>query len=361
MKIEKIEIKDYKVFKDFDISFLNSDNKILDLIVIAGINGSGKTTLFEYIVDTFKYEHSQLDGAVSLNVTNDSTLELHNLPKQIIINGHISQKLKELYANESVGVGSDIWDKIIYLKVSDNQKDKVIEQIKNFIDMIKDNNEDLTIKQANQKAIDEINSIFDGLVLKTKFKGISKDMKRDILFENDISQNITLEQLSTGEQQLFIRALSLKMMELKDCIILIDEPEISLHPNWQNHILKVYENIAQDGNNQLIIATHSPQIISSTPNESLKVLIKNSVNIKVKSFDKTYGSEIEEVLADFMDTKYLRTPMIAKKINSMWNYINKNDINNFDILYDELVKILDINDKDLVLARLEKAKQMVQK
>jgi len=64
-------------------------------------------------------------------------------------------------------------------------------------------------------------------------------------------------------------------MDLKDSVILIDEPELSLHPNWQNHILRVYKNIANQGNNQLIVATHSPQIISSTPNQSLRILIKN--------------------------------------------------------------------------------------
>jgi len=167
--------------------------------------------------------------------------------------------------------------------------------------MIKDNNEDLTIKEANKKAVDEINSIFDGLDLKVRFKGISKDINRDILFSNNIKDDIKLDELSTGEQQLFIRALSLKMMELKDSIVLIDEPEISLHPNWQNQILKVYQNILKGNNNQLIIATHLPHIISSTPNESLRVLIKNE-KIEVRKYN-SYGYEIEEVLQDIMGTK----------------------------------------------------------
>jgi len=353
MKLKQINIKNYKLFKDFKIDFLDKENNILNLIVIAGINGSGKTTLFEYIIDSFNYEYKELNGTTSLTIDLPSYKEI----KKLTINGHISHKLKELYGENAIDVASEIAKKIIYLKVSDNQKDMVISQIKNFIDMIKDNNEELTIKEANQKATDEINSIFNGLELKTKFKGISKDIKREILFENDVSENIHLEELSTGEQQLFIRALSLKMMSLKDSIILIDEPEISLHPNWQNHILKIYNNIAKSGNNQLIVATHSPQIISSTPNESLRVLIKNNINIEAKKFNKTYGSEIEEVLADFMDTKYLRTPEVSLMIEDMWKFLNTREIEAFEIVYDKLIKILDINDNDLVLARLQLAKQ----
>jgi len=318
MKIKKIKINNYKLFKDFEINFMDSLNKPLDLIVIAGINGSGKTTLFDFIVNMAK--------------NND-------------------RRKGNIYLTKDINP-----NKIIYLRVSNNEKDNIISQIKNFIDMIKDNNEDLTIKEANQKARDEINSLFDGLVLKTKFKGISKDIERDILFENDIKDTIKLDELSTGEQQLFIRALSLKMMGLQKSIILIDEPEIFLHPNWQNHILRVYQNIAKDGDNQLIIATHSPQIISSAPNESLRVLVKDGIYVEVKEIEKSYGVEIEEVLLDFMDTQYLRTPKIAKDIQLMWEHINNKDIKNFETIYNKLVEILDINDKDLVLARLEKVR-----
>ncbi len=319
MKIEKIKITNYKVLQNFEIDFCDNEGEILDIIVIAGINGSGKTTILELIQDSF-----------------NSKFRFNN-------NDFINFSMKD-------------FKKLIYFRVFDKQKEKVIFQIKNFIDMIKDNNEELTIREANQKATDDINSLFNGLDLKTKFKGISKDINREILFENDINNNIKLEELSSGEQQLFIRALSLKMMDLKNCVILIDEPETSLHPNWQNQILKIYQNISKDGNNQLIIATHSPQIISSTPNQSLRILIKDGKNIEVKNIDKSYGVEIEEVLQDLMGTKYLRTPKIAKDIKEMWNYLNIEDLENFEIIYNKLENILDLNDKDLLLSRLKKAK-----
>lgn len=239
MKIKKIKIHSYKVLQNFEINFTDKDGNILDTVVIAGVNGSGKTTILELIQNSFSTNFKFNN--------NDDYIDF------------IEKNAR----------------KLVYLRVFDNPKEFVISKIKDFLDYIREKNEDLTIKESNKKLKDEINSIFDGLDLKTKFKGISKDINREVIFENDLRDNIKLDELSTGEQQLFIRALSLKLMDLKDSVILIDEPELSLHPNWQNHILRVYKNIANQGNNQLIVATHSPQIISSTPNQSLRILIKN--------------------------------------------------------------------------------------
>ena len=50
MKIEKVHIKNIKGIKDLELSF-RKDNKILDVIVLAGVNGSGKTTILESIKD----------------------------------------------------------------------------------------------------------------------------------------------------------------------------------------------------------------------------------------------------------------------------------------------------------------------
>lgn len=345
MKIESIKLKDYKVLQNFEIDFKNSDGDILDTIVIAGINSSGKTTILEIINNLFSKEY-YTDLFDDIKIFNNFSINIKGA-SNFILNEYEIKKILE---------------KIIYLKVNEiPKKEIIIDQIKKFIDMIKDQNEDITVKQANQKAVNEINSIFDGLDLKTRFQGISKDIQRDILFCNDIKNDIKLDELSTGEQQLFIRALSLKMMSLKDCIILIDEPETSLHPNWQNHILRVYENIASQGSNQLIIATHSPQIISSTPNESLRLLVKEAKDIKVKTYDNSYGTEIEEVLQDIMGTKYLRTPKVARKIKQMWDAIHSGNIELFDNIYNELENILNLNDKDLTLARLEKARILSKK
>ncbi len=345
MKIKSLSIKEHKILKDIDISFADKDGKPLDTVVIAGINGSGKTTALELIWSI---------------VSNGK--EIKEIKEAFFIDqieGEIRVSINDLLKN--FPKADYMKSRIFYLKVFESDKEFVISNIKNLLETIKDKNENLTVKEANQKAVDEINSIFEGLELKTRFKGLSKDINREILFENNTKDDIKLDELSTGEQQLFIRALGLKMMEPKDSIILIDEPEISLHPNWQNLILRVYQNIAKAGNNQLIVATHSPQIISSTPNESLRLLVNNGEKIEVKTYANSYGTEIEAVLQDIMGTQYLRAPQVALEIEKMWEYLNKEDLEGFEQSYSDLSKMLDINDKDLVLARLKKARILSQK
>ena len=47
-----------------------------------------------------------------------------------------------------------------------------------------------------------------------------------------------------------------------DTLIIIDEPELSLHVAWQVEFLKDYMTITENKNNHLLIATHSPQLIN---------------------------------------------------------------------------------------------------
>lgn len=72
---------------------------------------------------------------------------------------------------------------------------------------------------------------------------------------------IDIEKLSSGEKQLItlFTYLILKSYENSDQIFMIDEPELSLHLNWQQKFVDALQKI--NGKNQYIIATHSPEII----------------------------------------------------------------------------------------------------
>jgi len=64
---------------------------------------------------------------------------------------------------------------------------------------------------------------------------------------------------------------------LYNSVILIDEPEIALHPKWQSQIMDIYANIGV--NNQFIVTTHSPYIIGSVPNRNINFLIRENNKI----------------------------------------------------------------------------------
>jgi len=95
-------------------------------------------------------------------------------------------------------------------------------------------------------------------------------------------------------------------MNINNSIILVDEVETSLHPTWQQEILKLYQNIGE--NNQVIVSIHSPHVISSVKPESLFVLYPNEDTKKIEVINMgeehkhTKGLEPNRVLREIMGT-----------------------------------------------------------
>jgi predicted ATP-dependent endonuclease of OLD family len=54
---------------------------------------------------------------------------------------------------------------------------------------------------------------------------------------------------------------------LKDAVVIIDEPEISLHPDWQRRLIPTLKS--QNSANQFILTTHSPFIYSKFPEREI--------------------------------------------------------------------------------------------
>ncbi len=98
---------------------------------------------------------------------------------------------------------------------------------------------------------------------------VTRNGEKEIVFLKD-GMEIPIDNLSTGEKQIVYKGIYLlrNINLLKDGIVLIDEPELSLHPKWQDKILKYYQDLFSDATNhqqqvQLIIATHSERILTS--------------------------------------------------------------------------------------------------
>ena len=70
-----------------------------------------------------------------------------------------------------------------------------------------------------------------------------------------------MTQLSSGEQHQVVLLYELIFKTEKNVLVLIDEPEISLHVAWQKEFLKDLQEIIKIQAMPVVIATHSPQII----------------------------------------------------------------------------------------------------
>ena len=77
----------------------------------------------------------------------------------------------------------------------------------------------------------------------------------------DDGTNLDLEKLSSGEQHELVMLYELLFHTKSNSLILIDEPEISLHVAWQEQWLKDLKETAELSGFRAIVATHSPEII----------------------------------------------------------------------------------------------------
>ena len=403
MKIEKVHIKNVKGIKDLELSF-KKDNEILDIIVLAGVNGSGKTTILEAIKDFFDNRNIDFNDIERSNIYLEIFFEDFEREKIIpFINidsqNNIYQVFHMLgsynsYIKENKGLYHQLAKffenppKIIYVP-AENKFEEIqtysttLSKEYKFINIINSNvirdlpsyiatrrnylatiEEDLTMKEVTNKVVNEINGIFDILELDVKLKGFSKDEKTMPVFENSAGEEFDINDLSSGEKQLFLRTLSIKMLEPKNSIILIDEPELSLHPKWQQRIIEVYKKIGE--NNQIIVATHSPHILGSISNENIFILYRNeNGKIDAKTGDElysSYGQSIDRVLKDIMGLKSVRTPKIDRDIQELRKLVDedKYDTEEFKKKYNNLLEILGNTDEDLFLIDMDiKMKQKV--
>ncbi len=69
MKIVSLKNINYKILKDFNLDFKDKD-KILDLVVLAGVNGSGKTTILEFIQNKLRF-FKTIEGNIYLGYKNE--------------------------------------------------------------------------------------------------------------------------------------------------------------------------------------------------------------------------------------------------------------------------------------------------
>jgi len=322
-KIKSLHIEEYKIFKDFDIDFVDTKGKPLPIVVLAGVNGSGKTTLLEYI---FKNKE----------------------------HGQKAKKAVEILAQASHKQAIDVMQKIYLRAGEDNIANVESEFVKYWYNLVKFHN------KRNDEITDELQKfiakVFDGLDLDVTYSYIDAD--DNIYFQNNNNEKFRIDELSTGEKTLLSKVLYLYFKNYKDKVILIDEPELSLHPSWQNRVLKIYENFADANNCQVIIATHSPHIIGSAKSESLRILKRVDGKIEAFKYSQSYGWEFDKILIDIMGVENLRTIEIAKDIKRLWELLKEEayESEEYQKLYQKLEKLLGDLDKDLLLARLEVAK-----
>ncbi|KIM07130.1 MAG: hypothetical protein KU38_11150 [Sulfurovum sp. FS08-3] len=319
MKIRELYIENYKMFQDFKIDFVDSDDKPLDIVVLAGVNGSGKTTLLEWIKHDNKVTIQPFSKSNDyIQFGNGYMLDHKTRKKMYEVDMYMEREktkggIVTVALDENDMFIDSLDNKIIYLPIYENN-------IKDIKESILEHYRRLVRKFSHQKAIMEIqgflNEIFTDKIDITFSIDDINIVYRDneqVIFKNKSENQFDINELSTGEKTLLSKLLYLYFKDYKDKVILIDEPELSLHPSWQNRVLKIYENFAKLNNCQIIIATHSPNILINTDSESLRFLVKEEGKIITK---KLSGSPLDRDLNTFLKT-LMGTDYMSKELEEL--------------------------------------------
>ncbi len=144
-------------------------------------------------------------------------------------------------------------------------------------------------------------------LLKGKKISIDKKISNVTIKLKGTDNILTQKDLSHGELRKLSLYIWLKSKTLNNSIILMDEVGTGLHPAWQFEISDELQKWRPD--NQYILATHSPQIISKAHYKNIVILnqSENSENHTTsKQFDKTpLERDLNTILKTIMGSEYI--------------------------------------------------------
>ncbi|MCY3864026.1 MAG: AAA family ATPase [Chloroflexi bacterium] len=116
----------------------------------------------------------------------------------------------------------------------------------------------LQVQRDFDLAVDLFLSIVNSRVL---FKDVSFDREMGLRVVAEHGNDVPLSALSSGEEQLLVLYYKLLFEFEDDTLVMIDEPELSMNVVWQRNFLKDLQRIIELRKFDVLIATHSPQII----------------------------------------------------------------------------------------------------
>lgn len=176
-----------------------------------------------------------------------------------------------------------------------------------------------------------------------------------------ISKNgkeLSIDQLSDGEKCLLAmvgdlaRRLSIANPGLKDPllgtgIVLIDEIELHLHPQWQRGMIPSLTKIFP--NCQFIVTTHSPQVLSDVRPENIYILSSTEHGVSVSHPDISLGRDSNQILEEIMGVSE-RPVNIKNDLKLLFRLIDQGDLDKAREYQKELEGIIGSDDPEFAKA-----------
>lgn len=192
-----------------------------------------------------------------------------------------------------------------------------------------------------------------------------------LLFKKSKGNLINSQNLSSGEFHFVATMIGIQATLKKNSLVLIDEPDTSLHPNWQmKYVHNLKELFKKWNSTHFVMATHSHFIISDLENESSEIIgLRGQVpNIEAKSMNvETYGSSAEEVLLEIFGVPTTRNLFVYEKVGEILDMIALRDTEQKIVSQDNFEKeikkrIQHLQDKGIdKLSKEDPLKEIIQK
>lgn len=255
-----------------------------------------KTNEFEYIVD-FSGERGTYGRYKFFAITDSGKREIDSY--SIMYKGKLEKLMSTFYSTANINYNLNPVNSITTIDLDlDKNNIKTENNIgtdvkQTFVDIYNLDAQDFQ-KWASENIgnkideskmfvrINRFSNAFSYMFSNLKFdRIINSNGHKDVLFRNNKGDEIRIDDLSTGEKQIVIRGgYMLKYQKsIQSNFILIDEPELSLHPEWQKKILQFYKRLFTDENGsqtaQIFVATHSPFIVHNFSRYNDKIVVLN--------------------------------------------------------------------------------------
>lgn len=140
---------------------------------------------------------------------------------------------------------------------------------------------------------------------------------RGFSVSNKNGQLISEENMSSGESELValaIEVLVFSRLSIENKILLLDEPDVHLHPDLQNKFINFIETIALEKNFKIVIATHSTAIISSFKSRANLQIVpiqnKEQTDFQSFSYNNIIGSLLPIFGAHPLSSVFNQSPLI---------------------------------------------------
>jgi len=167
----------------------------------------------------------------------------------------------------------------------------------------------------------------------------SINLLSDVWFQNNYNaEQFPLSKLSSGELSMFMRFFDLHEYVKDNSIVLIDEPETHLHPKWIRGYINILIDLLGERDCHVIIATHSPLIISDITKNCIIALKKDTYDDinQVVIDDKTLGLNYEDVLSEIFDLEDPKGKMIKKYVEMIEKLLERNDFDKALSIYSQI-------------------------